>query len=168
MEPDHLDEVGSTGAILQSEEPGTLDVMVAIRIEAECWRVLSACSIPEYLEAWLEVPAGATIELCSDLSSQSTICVNLRGFDFKRNIRISRLQAKPDRVTFLWESVESNSGITSLVEILLRDGPRRCTLRLRHSGLRTWDERDLYSTMWRRSLMKLQKLMQSSAQLRCN
>jgi hypothetical protein len=168
MDPKYQDGVGSTEAMFESEEPATLDVVVGVKIEAECWRVYSACSIPEYMEAWLDVPEGTTIDFCNDLGSQNRISVTLRLSYESKRIYSSRLRTKPDRITFLWKSVEPNSVNTSVVEILLKGGPRRCTLRLRHGGLRNWDEKDLYSKMWLQSLMKLQSLMRSTYQLHSN
>jgi uncharacterized protein YndB with AHSA1/START domain len=150
--------VSPTGAMLQSDKSTYLDVLATIRIEAECWRVYSALSIPEYMDSWLEVPEGARVAFSHD--SQNNIRINLKCSGASRSIYSSRIRTKPGRVTFLWETVERNGSSTSEVDIVLRDGPRRCTLRLRHTGLRSWDENELYSTMWSKSLMRLQSLMQ--------
>ena len=149
----------STEAMWLSEDSTTFDVLAAIKIEAECWKVLSAISIPEYIEAWVKVPEGVRIDFCHDLSSENRLCINLTSSDANRSTYGSMLQTKPGRVTFLWKTVEATTVYPSVVDILLRDGPRKCTLRLRHIGIRSWDEKELLTKFWRLSLTNLRSLM---------
>ena len=157
--PERRCVANSIGMVLPPDQATALDVTASIKIAAEWRRVFSALSNLDYMEVWLDLPEEARIEYCEDSSSESPACINFTFSTTQIRIRSSKIQAKHDGVTLLWERIEPDNVHTSMVDIVLKDGPRRCTLRLRHSALRTWHEKVLYSTMWHRSLEKLQSLM---------
>jgi hypothetical protein len=89
-------------------------------------------SIPEYMEAWLRVPDGVRMDFYHDSNSENSFCISLKCFDTNRSIFCSRLRTKPDRIALLWRTVEADTVFPSVVDIMLRDGPRL------HSPAKTW------------------------------
>jgi hypothetical protein len=152
----------SSPRFMRSESETPLEFATSVKIEAECWRILSALTIPEYLEAWLEAPDGVGFAYPDESSAFRGLWINLRNSSFNLGvINVFRIQSKPDTITFNWENYQFGQIATSTVDILVRGGPRRCTLKLRHTGFRSINEVDWYSNVWSRSLSKLRRLMES-------
>jgi uncharacterized protein YndB with AHSA1/START domain len=142
--------------------PGDRDISASTQMEAEIPRVLHALAVPEYMEAWLQVPDAERIECRSDPRSFDRFRIDLFAERRRRgSIHGSCLLTKPNRITYLWEDSSSES-FHSLVEIRLWAYPAQCTLRLRHCGLKTREESERYSCMWRTSLKKLRALMEGT------
>jgi len=153
---------GSSPHFMPSESEAALEFTASIKIESECWRILSALTIPEYLEAWLETPDGVGIVCHAESSVFAKFRINFRDSSANRGaINVSRFQSKPDTITFIWKNFQFGKITTSTVDILVRGGPRRCTLILKHTGFRSINEVDWYSNVWSRSLSKLRRLMES-------
>ena len=130
-------------------------------IASEWRKVFSAVTIPEYIEAWMELAdeGGATHWI--HLGPEDMLCINMGRAAATPRIYRLRIHARRTSISFLWEQIESQSMHASQVEIILRRvGAHRCDLRLQHSGLQSWAERQLYSGIWQRSLGKLQGLLQ--------
>jgi hypothetical protein len=149
----------SVGLASTVEAATGLDVGCWVEIAAEWRRVFSAVSIPEYIETWIELGDGTALNHWIPLGPQDMLCI--QRMPTTRVVRIYRMKIRTrrNRLTFLWESIEPHIVHPSTVEIVIKGRPRRCTLRLRHSGLRNWNERQLYSVVWRRSLDRLQSLL---------
>ena len=146
---------------MPSESETPFGFTTSVKIEAECWRIISVLTIPEYLEAWLETPDGTGIEYNSESSTFARFRIN-RGDSGANHgvVNISRIQSRPDAITFIWETYRIGKTTTSIVEIMVRDGPRRCTLTLKHTGFRSMHEVEWFSNVWGRSLIKLRRLME--------
>lgn len=139
--------------------PSDSEIFESTQMKAEVPRVLHALAVPEYMEAWIQVPETERIECRSDPRSFDRFCIDLfSGGRICGSIRGSCLLTKPNRITYLWER-SSAEGRRSLVEIRLWAYPARCILSLRHSGLTALEEMEWYSRMWRDSLHKLCALM---------
>jgi uncharacterized protein YndB with AHSA1/START domain len=139
-----------------------LDIFASVQLEAEMQRVLHALAVPEYMEAWMQPPDADRIECHSEARSFDSFRVDLfsaRGR--QRSIYGSCFLTKPNRITYIWET-DSNAEARSLVEIRLWRYSARCTVKLKHSGLRSWAERDWHAQMWDASLNKLCALMQGT------
>jgi len=132
--------------------PASLPLFSSVRIEAELQRILYALSMPQYLEASLEVPLIERVECEPDRRSFDRFRVNLfsRGIA-KGSISGACLLLPPDKITYVWET-ESNQVCTrSLVEIRQIGGLGRFALRLRHGEFRSREEREWYAALWPRS-----------------
>jgi uncharacterized protein YndB with AHSA1/START domain len=139
----------------------TLDILATVRIEAEVRRVLYALATPEYMEAWLQLPEVERVECHPEQRSFDRFRIDLHcSGNRQQSIYGSCLLCKPNRVTYLWERDHSGSRFKSVVEIHLFGGPSQCTLRLKHSGLSSHEDREWHSTMWQQSLVRLCKLME--------
>jgi uncharacterized protein YndB with AHSA1/START domain len=142
--------------------PGDAEIFASAQIKAEIPRMLHALAVPEYMEAWLQLPDTERIECRSDPRSFDRFRIDLFTAGRRRgSIHGSCFLAKPNRITYMWEN-PAVEGLRSLVEIRLWSNSTRCTLRLKHSGLNTREEKEWYSRMWRDSLPKLCALMEGT------
>jgi len=138
------------------------DILASARIRAEIPRLLHALAVPEYMEAWLQVPDTERIECRSDPRSFDRFRIDLFAAGRCRGcIHGSCLLTKPNRITYLWENPSTQS-LRSLVEIRLWPYPAQCMLTLKHGGLSTEEEKQWYARMWRASLHKLCALMEGT------
>jgi uncharacterized protein YndB with AHSA1/START domain len=144
------------------------EIFASIQIEAELPRVLHALAVPEFMEAWMQLPDSDRIECYADGNTFDRFRIDMiRQGMLKGYISGSCLLSKPNRVTYLWEMSHLNRSSRSMAEIRLWYQAGRCMLKLRHSGLATPDEREWHSRMWQSSLSRLCGLMEgSSAPLR--
>ncbi len=139
----------------------SLDIVASATIQADTRRVLYALAFPEYMEAWLQVPAADRIECHPDQRSFDRFRIDMYSNGGRHGcIYGSCFLSKPDKVTYLWEWGQPGRGTKSTVEIRLCESFKRCILKLKHSGLSSQHESDLYSTMWRSSLKRLCEIME--------
>jgi uncharacterized protein YndB with AHSA1/START domain len=139
----------------------TVDVRVSVAIHAEWRRILNALTVPEFMDVWLTMPGIERLE-CSPEQRPSggfRIDVFVAGRP-QRSIYGSCVRSRPDEISYLWEKTHSRSSANSLVTMRLRGGPRKCSVHLKHQGLRDQKERDWYSMMWQISLDKLRRVME--------
>jgi hypothetical protein len=139
-----------------------LDVVFWIEIASERRKVFSAVSIPEYIETWMELTEEHGADYWFHLGSEDMLCIHRSPAAATACIYRLRIQPKGNSLTFFWESIEPHFAHASRVEIVIRGRRYRTSLWLRHRGLRNRDETQLYSAIWRRSLDKLQCLLQRS------
>jgi len=146
---------------LTASGPMLLEVSESVHIQAEVRRVLYALATPEYMEAWLQLPDVDRVECYTERRSFDRFRIDLLSFgERQQSIYGSCFLSKPNRITYLWELDRTGGRARSKVEIHLLGGPDRCILKLRHSGFSSQDEREWHSTMWRRSLVKLCRLIE--------
>lgn len=149
--------------LAQADRP-SLDVVASVEIEADTRRVLYALAMPEYMEAWLQLPDTDRIECHPDQLSFDRFRIDLFSLCQRRGcIYGSCLLSRPDKITYLWERDRSGNRANSVVEITLRGGCYRCILKLKHSGFSNSLETEWHSAMWNRSLVKLSNLMKGTA-----
>jgi uncharacterized protein YndB with AHSA1/START domain len=145
-----------------SVPPGRAEIFASAQLKAEIPRVLHALAVPEYMEAWMQLPGMERIECRSDPRSFDRFRIDLITAGQRRGtIHGSCLLTKPNRITYLWEN-SLREALRSVVEIRLWAYPMRCTLNLKHNGLTTPEDKDWYSRMWRDSLHKLCALMEGT------
>ncbi len=151
----------SSPHFMPSESETPFEFTASLKIESECWRILSALTIPEYLEAWLDTPDGVGVVCHSESSALARFRINLRDVSANRGvINAWRIRSKADTITFIWKNYQDGKISTSKADILVRGGPRRCTLILKHTGFASKNEADWYSNIWSRSLIRLRRLME--------
>ena len=142
------------------EATTAFDVGIWVEIAAEWRRVFRAISIPEYIEAWMEFPDQCGSNHWVYVGKQDVLCINRTCSSDAAHIYRLRMHIRQKSLTILWESLEPNLPHASRVEIVIGGARQRCYIRLRHTGLRHWDERQMYCGMWSRSLDKLQRILQ--------
>ena len=150
--------------LLQSEQ-----VFASVQIEAEIPRVLHALAVPEFMEAWMQLPDSDRIECYPDGATFDRFRIDMfRAGELRGKVSGSCLLSKPNRVTYLWEMTHPKVRSRSMAEIRLWRQQGRCLLKVCHSGLATEGERDWHERMWRGSLSRLCGLMEGSAPIRTN
>lgn len=135
------------------------EVRVSVAIQAEWRRILNALTVPEYVGAWFAMPGMERLE-CKPESKSLSFCMEI----FVSGAVAVYASCRPSRageITYLWENVHMGTSAKSRVKMRLMAGPRRCSLCLTHEGLQNPQERELYSMVWRISLDRLRKVMES-------
>jgi hypothetical protein len=161
MSETKLDTADTIDGLLAASCPITTDIFASVRIEAEVRRVLYALATLEYMEAWLQLPEVDRIECHPERRSFDRFRIDLLSAGQRQqSIYGSCLLCKPNRVTYLWERDNAGSRFRSVVEIHLLGAPSHCTLKLKHSGLSSEDEKIWHTVMWNQSLIKLCRLME--------
>lgn len=143
----------------QFEAATVVEVRAWMQIQAELQRVFYALSNPEYIECWMGFAEEDEFDHWIPLGSEGVLCISMARSGARVHVYKLRIQSKPSSLVFFWESIEPTGGHTSRVDIVLKGRPHGCILELRHSGIRTSNEGELYSGIWRRSLGKLKTLM---------
>ena len=161
MSQTELGPVGAVDGLLTTSLPIEKDIFASVQIEAEVRRVLYALATPEYMEAWLQLPEVERVECYPERRSFDRFRIDLLSAGKRQqSIYGSCLLCKPNRVTYLWERDNAGSRFRSVVEIHLLGAPSHCTLKLKHSGLSSENEKIWHSAMWNQSLIKLCRLME--------
>jgi hypothetical protein len=147
-------------------DPASLEVFASVAIEAEWRSILYALTVPEYMEAWFQMPDVERVECRQEPSSQTCFRIDVFAAGTRQqSIYGSCIRSKPDEITYLWERTRAGRIAESIVKLRLKAGQRKCTLHLKHQGLTNQQERDWYSRMWRSSLDRLCGLMQGTPSL---
>lgn len=141
--------------------PASFDIFASARFATETQRVLYALAMPEYKEAWLQLPEVERIECHADGRAFDRFRIDMFHFGVRQeSIFGSCLLSKPNRITYVWEKTYAGGQAKSIVEMRLWGGPHRCTLNLRHGRFHDREESEWHSRMWRRSLCNLCRLME--------
>lgn len=150
----------TAGLSHREEAAHPLNIGFWIEIGADWRKVFAAVSIPEYMETWMEFSGPTGVDHWVHLDSNDLVCISM--LEAGSTVRVCRLrmQCKAKNVSFLCETLEPQTIQTSKVEIVVKGGPRRCSLRLQHSGISDLQDKKRYAAIWRRSLEKLQRLLQ--------
>jgi hypothetical protein len=157
---------GKMGSQNPAEEKSrTVDILASVHVKADPRRVLYALATPEYMETWLTVPGADRIECYSERRSYDSFRIDLFSSGIRgRSIHGSCFLSKPNRIIYILERDHARGGYRSIVDMHLSGGNSLSKLRLKHSGLFNWEEREWYSEMWNGSLHKLCELMEGSHQ----
>jgi uncharacterized protein YndB with AHSA1/START domain len=160
-------EIVNESAFFASHHPDTgasYSVFVALHMNADVSRVLHALAIPEYMEAWMQVPGADRVECNPDRRSFDRFRMDLfvSGAHCE-SIHGSCFLSKPNRITYIFERDRGSQTSRSLVEIRLWNHAGGCTLRLSEIGLASDDERQWHEKMWQRSFRKLRGLLEGTA-----
>lgn len=151
---------GSTPKFDPVNENGLSEVAFSIEIAADWRRVFHAITLPEYIEAWLQVPDADRIECHSDTRSLTRFRIDLFSVNMpRRSIYGSCSLSRFDTIIYQWERTHVDHRIQSTVKIRFNGGPRQCMLHLKHSGLVNEEERDWHSVLWERSFHTLRKVI---------
>jgi uncharacterized protein YndB with AHSA1/START domain len=157
-----LDEIGVGGEVLaRSLAPVHVEVSVSVTIQADSRCVLHALTIPEYLEAWIEMPGVHRIACRAEDAAGTRFRFDLCDpVHVRSTIRGHCLESTPQRLKYAWTRSGVKSHSESLVDIRIKSCKRRCMVGLRHSGLSSAQDAMWYTTMWQRSLAKLCLLLE--------
>jgi hypothetical protein len=156
----HVDSKQTAEGTLPVAIPTSPHVIASVQIEAEARRIVYALATPEYMEVWLQLPDVERVECHPERRSYDRfridmICAGKR----QGSIYGACLLSRPNRITYLLERDQAGGPVRSLVEIYLYGSLNKCTLKLKHSGLSSQQDREWYSKTWERSLEKLSRII---------
>jgi hypothetical protein len=137
-----------------------LDVTVSVEIEAERHRLLYALTIPEYMEAWLQIPTAETLQCFSEPKATNSFHIALNSAEVpSAGIEVFCLLLNLDRIIYLWKSTCGGGESETVVDIRIGSSLDKCAVNLSHSGFGNVEESLWHSRMWRSSLNNLCRLM---------
>jgi hypothetical protein len=134
-------------------------VALSLRIAADLRRVVHALSIPEYMEAWLQVPDPNELLFVFDLVNRESFRISLYRAEGLHASIYGSSRVDANRVTYIWKTTSRSHTTETLVDMQLAGSSRGCTLRLKHSGFRNRAESVWHSIMWHRSMERLCKII---------
>jgi uncharacterized protein YndB with AHSA1/START domain len=154
---DIRDQGGTIAATLKRAE---LDVAMSVEIKAESRRVLYALTLPEYMEAWLQMPDWERLECSADPRAPNSFHIDLYSSETSyARIEGFCLLSNPNRIIYRWKNTCAGSTAETMVGIHLTSGPGQCIVDLEHRGFCNMEESVWHSRMWHSSLDKLCRLM---------
>jgi hypothetical protein len=141
-------------------ERNDTDVTLSSRIGANRSRVFYAISIPEYIEAWLQLPAEEGLRFVFNPVAQQAFRIEL----YRANIPIGSIYGhcdtmKAGQIRYSWKT-RSAAITNTVVDMKLLSASGGCTLALKHRGFRDMAERAWHSKLWQLSLESLSRLME--------
>ena len=156
-----LDEIGSGGEVFgRTLAPVHVHVSASVTIRADPRRVWHALTIPEYLEAWIEMP-GVHRLACDAEDAGTGFCFDLCDpVQVRSSIHGHCLVSTPQHLRYAWTKSGGKGRGKSLVDIRVKICKRRCVVGVRHSGLSCAQDAMWYTTMWQRSLANLCRLLE--------
>jgi hypothetical protein len=152
--------LGEAGRLATTAGQADLDVTVSVEIEAESRRLLYALTIPEYMEAWLQIPTAETLQWFSDSKAPNSFHIALNSAEVpSAGIEVFCLLLNSDRIVYLWKNTCVGSEAETVVDIRIKSSLGQCIVNLSHSGFCNIEESLWHSRMWRSSLNNLCRLM---------
>ena len=139
------------------------DIALAFRIEADSSRVLSALSMPEYIEAWMQAPDAEELQFIFHPITKEMFRIDLyRAEVLQASIHSTCRVVSASQVRYLWNSTSRAGSTETLVDIQLRSGSGGCILGLKHNGFKSATELAWCSKMWHQSLERLCRIMRKN------
>jgi hypothetical protein len=143
------------------EKNWTIDL--AVSVGADTRRIFQALTVPEYLEAWIDMPDRA--EGSRVVASMETNGYRLDHYSAGRaavHITGSYLFCHQRKLRLFWRKISPHSSTESLVDFRLRGNFGSSILELRHSALDSAEEFYWHRRLWQESLAKLALLLRSA------
>jgi len=138
-------------------------VAMSIGVDAEAHRIFQALTLPEYLEAWIEMP---------DRKADSTVVASQEANGYRLshrladgtavNITSSFFFCHRRKMRLLWRRTRESISAKSVVDFRLRGNFGSSILELRHSELDSAEEFYWHQRLWQGSLEKLASLVRSA------
>ena len=139
------------------------DIVLALRVEAGSSRVLSALSMPEYIEAWMQAPDAEELQFIFCPITQEIFRIDLyRAEVLQASIHSTCRVVSANQVRYVWNSTSRTGSTETLVDIRLRSGSGGCILGLKHNGFKSATELAWCSKMWHQSLERLGRIMRKN------
>lgn len=137
---------------------GSASVDTWAMIRADQRRVLYAITIPEYMEAWLQIPEVSSIRVIAEPENPCQLQLELFGHgDTFGYISVTVSHITDCSVTMIWGEMPGRA--SSVVHFSLRGSDGCCMLRVRHKGLADQAAEERYGKIWQQSLMNLGRLL---------
>jgi hypothetical protein len=152
--------LGKVGTMAATRGQAELDVTASVEIGAESRRVFYALTLPEYIEAWLQIPAAEKLQCSANSKAPNSFRIDVYSAEvLSANIEVSCLLLNSDRVIYLWKNTRVGNKAETVVDVRIKSSLGRCVINLSHSGFDDTEESLWHLRMWRSSLNKLCGLM---------
>ncbi len=139
------------------------NIAMTVAVDADTRRIFQALTVPEYLEAWIDMPDQTP---CSRLTaSQNANGFRLDHYSAGRiavSIVGSYLSCHQRKMRLRWRRDDLRGWAQSVVDFRLRGNFRTSTLELRHISLGSAEEFSWHQKLWQGSLAKLTSLLRSA------
>lgn len=135
-------------------------IAMSIAVDADKRRIFQALTVPEYLEAWIDMPgrvAGSRVVASPDPNGYRLD--HYSAGRYAVSIIASFLFCHQRKMRLSWQKIGCESSAQSLVDFRLRGNFGSSILELRHSALPSAEEFLWYQALWQSSLAKLASLM---------
>jgi hypothetical protein len=138
-------------------------IEMSVDVEADARRIFHALTVPEYLEAWIDLP---------DCGKDSTIVAATTDNGYRLDhyadggvdvsISGSYLFCHQRKLRLFWQADRLSTHTDSLLDFRLRGNFGSSVLELRHMGLGSAEEYTWHERLWRGSLERLTSLLRSA------
>lgn len=145
------------------EEERDCAIAMSVNVDADARRIFQALTLPEYLEAWIQMPEHTE---CSQLVASPDpdgytlhhYCAGRRAL----SIKSSYLFCHQRKLRLSWRKICYPFQADSVVDFRLRGNFASSILELRHTALGSADELIWHQNLWQRSLGKLASLLRAA------
>jgi hypothetical protein len=139
----------------------TIDL--AIGVDADARRIFNALTVPEYLEAWIDMPDQAEgSRVVASMEPNGYRLDHYSGDHATVHITGSYLFCHQRKLRLFWRKISRQSSTESLVDFRLRGNFGSSILELRHSALDSAEDFHWHRRLWQGSLEKLALLFRSA------
>jgi hypothetical protein len=138
-------------------------IEMSIDVDADARRIFSALTVPEYLEAWIDLPDCGKNSVIVAAATDNGYRLD-HYTDGRVNVSIagSYLFCHQRKLRLFWRETRLPNHADSLVDFRLRGNFGSSVLELRHMSLGSTEEYIWHERLWRGSLDKLTSLLRSA------
>ena len=161
---DSIDQSAPASVVPAALSPETCwAIAMSINVDADTRRIFQALTLPEYLEAWIEIPDRTRDS--SVVASQDANGFRLSHYFAGRtavSITSYYLFRHQRKMRLLWQTTRGSTCAESVVDFRLRGNFGSSILELRHTELDSAEEFFWHRRLWQGSLEKLACLLRSA------
>jgi hypothetical protein len=150
-------------ALLDQAHETNWAITMSIGVDSDVQRLFHALTVPEFLEAWIEMP-GRTKDSWVAASQFKNGYQISHCFADRTAVRItgSFLFCHRRKMRLIWQKAADHIPIKSLIDFRLRGNFGSSILELRHTQLDSADEFLWHQQLWQGSFQKLAFLLRSA------
>jgi hypothetical protein len=139
----------------------------SVSVNADAHRISRALTVPEYLEAWISIPAAAPGSFTRASSQHNGYRLDHYSAHYSDHgsaftIRGSYLFCHLRKIRLFWRKTSKAISADSVVDFRVRGNFGSSVVELRHTALNSADEYAWHEALWQRSLDKLALLFRSA------
>jgi hypothetical protein len=152
-----------SGPVMPIPNQSYRDIALSFKVQADSGRVLYALSIPEYIEAWLQIPDVSDFRFVFNPDTREAFRVDLYEKESLRAcVHGTCRVVGENQVKYIWKTTSSARTTETLVNMRLKYSSAGCILRLKHSGFNDPAESAWCLKVWHQSLERLCRLMKKN------
>jgi len=141
----------------------SLSISMSVDVHADARRLFQALTMPEYIEAWIQIPGNSNDSMTVAAPEANGYRVDHYAAGRKSvSINSSYLFCHQRKMRMSWRKTHERFRADSVVDFRLRGNFGSSILELRHMALPTADEHRWHQKLWLGSLAKLASLLRSA------